>query len=37
LFQQFLQWQKESTAEPVRHPRASARKHKARHAEAEKK
>ena len=37
LFEQFMQWQKQSTATPVRRVHASARKHKARHIEAEKK
>ena len=37
LFQQFMQWQKESTATQERQLRVTAKKHKTRHAESEKK
>jgi TRAP transporter TAXI family solute receptor len=37
LFQQFMEWRKESTAKPERRQHTSARKHKARHAESDEK
>jgi TRAP transporter TAXI family solute receptor len=37
LFRQFIKWQKESTAAPERRVHASARKHKERHRESDKK